>query len=353
MASTKVPFEGDPKSPVWLVGEAPGREEDEAGRPFIGRAGQFLERYLGRLNIPRSSVRLCNLCKYRPPKNKFKALPDDQLSEGLAELESELQEHRPNLVVALGAWPMYYLTGCAAPKSQKPGSGIGIWRGSVVPSILHNGKVLITYHPAYIIRPNGFQWHPIFFNDLGRIPKHRETPKTLEPTYDLYIDPPAALLGSLCESMASSEWLSVDIETFPGEMSCIGFADSAQRALVLTYENSPTNWPVAEYLLASATKKIFQNGRYDIDFITHFYGWPVENFAHDTLIASATILPEFPRALDFLCSIYTEFPYYKEERKEWKKTGDLETLWNYNAKDVIATYQIAMAQRRDINEMFA
>lgn len=355
MSPNKVPFEGPEDARIYFVGEAPGADEEEQGRPFVGRAGKFLERYLNRAKLDRSEVRLANLCGYRPPANKFswlRANKPELLEESIAELLEDIEKTNPNVVVPLGAWPMYYLTGCSNAKGE-PGSGIGLWRGSVVPcSHNESRKALITYHPAYVIRPQGFKWHPIFANDLARAVKHSKTTNFLVPQFDTYIDPPEDVLNQLVTEMSAAEWLSVDIENFPGELSCIGFADSDKRALVLTFERMHINWPAAEALLSSPAAKILQNGRYDVDFLWHYYQWPTNNFKHDTLVASASLLPEFPRALDFLCSIYTEFRYYKSERKEWKQSGDLDILWNYNAKDVIATYQIAMQQRKELEDVF-
>ena len=76
------------------------------------------------------------------------------------------------------------------------------------------------------------------------------------------------------------------------------------------------------------------------------------NYTYDTYIGAANLMPEFPRGLDFLTSIYTWFPYYKQERKVWKEEGDLDILWNYNIKDIIATYQIAMAQMVELKELY-
>lgn len=351
---TKVPYDGPKDADIYMVGEAPGEDEELQGKPFVGRAGKFLTRYLNREDIDRDEVRLANLYGYRPPRNKFEYIVKNEqeaLEAALVELKEDIIATDPKLIVALGAWPMYYLTGCTNAKGA-PGSGIGLWRGSRVPCTLApDYEVLVTYHPAYIIRPQGFKWHPIFANDIGRI-RGIVSGALKTPEYELIIDPPEDVLNSVASEMSEADWLSVDIENFPGEISCIGFADSDKRAMVLTYQNLHRNWPVVEKLLASPTPKIFQNGRYDIDFIWHYYQWPVVNFAHDTLVASASILPEFPRALDFLCSVYTEFRYYKTERKEWKESGDLDILWNYNAKDVIATYQIAMKQREELREIY-
>jgi len=233
----RVPPTGPEDAKVMFVGEAPGGDEEIEGEPFVGKSGQFLMRYIGRLGLQRSQVYLTNLSKFRPKKNDFKHLiGTPELEVGLAELSEEIERVNPNIIVALGNWPMYYLTLCTAEKG-KPGSGIFSWRGSVVEgqpdyvSVAGGRKVLCTFHPAFIVRPKGFENHPTFFNDLKRIKFEQDSPEFNYPKYDLFVDPPEA--PDIARSMMESDWLTVDIETFGESLACVGFADSTKRALVV------------------------------------------------------------------------------------------------------------------------
>lgn len=347
-----VPSVGPLDAKVMIVGEAPGKDEEVAGEPFVGKSGQFLERYLNRCGIKRKEVYLTNVCKFRPKGNKFEQLlGTKELQDGILELEHEIQRMpNLNLITSVGNWPMYYTTGCTAEKG-KAGTGITSWRGSVVngtgPAL--GKKVLITYHPAFIIRPQGFGNHPIFLNDLRRIKQEWDFPELIYPKFDIYIDPPN--LEELAREMMQSEWLTVDIETFGKELACVGFADSVKRGLCITCNNEH-GWDIARMMLAGPQKKIFQFGAFDINYLFWFYGWEVVNYAYDTYIAAANLMPEFPRGLDFLVSMYTPFPFYKEERKTWKNTGNLQILWTYNIKDVIGTHWTAMEQMGELKELY-
>lgn len=342
-----------------VVGEAPGADEEKEKEPFVGKAGQFMTRYFARkpIRISRSDLFLTNLSKHRPRNNKFELLlGTEELQDGLRELSEEIERVDPNLIIAFGNWPMYHLTGCmSVAKNAKPGSGVMTWRGSVVPGIgehvpaAEGRKVLITFHPSYVMRPQGFQWHPIFFTDLKRVPKHAETSKFLYPKYEEFIDPPN--LEEVAHEFSKSEWLTVDIETFGETLACVGFADSTERGLCITFE-CDRGWGVARELLANQQKKIYQFGTYDVNYLRWHYQWELTNFVFDTRIAAANLLPEFPKTLDFLCSIYTEFPFYKEERKSWKQTGNMRELWEYNIKDVIATHEIAMKQMVELEALY-
>ena len=355
IGNIRVDHEGPEDARILIVGEAPGADEEREGRPFIGRAGQFLERYLGRAGLQRSDVYLANLCQYRPKGNKFHHLiGSEALAEGLGVLSETIQRIQPNIIFSLGAWPMYYITGNTA-QSGKMGTGVHNWRGSVVPAFddyipgIAGMKTLITLHPAYIIRPQGFGYHPLFHLDLLRGVKEAKTPEIFEPKYDEYINPPN--VWDIVEDMLRSDWLTVDIETFGNSLACIGITDSVSRGLCITFE-SPFGWEPAIKLLESPARKIFQYGTFDINYLWKFYGIEVNNFAFDTYIAAANLMPEFPRGLDFLASIYTKFPFYKEERKIWKNQGDLTSLWRYNIKDIIATHEIAFHQMRELKELY-
>ncbi len=334
-----------------LVGEAGGEDEEYEKRPFVGKAGQFLERYMGRVGYPRHEIFFTNLSKHRPSWNKFRnLLGTPELEAGLLELRAEIEEVNPNIIVACGAWPMYYLTGCTASKGI-PGSGVLSWRGSVVPGVgpAEGHKVLITLHPAYIIRPTGFGYHPIFYNDLTQIKREVDSPDLQYPEYTEYIDPPNT--EELIREMCQSEWLTVDIETFGSSLACVGFTDSTERGLCITFEH-PEGWQWAQWALLEGVKKNYQYGAFDINYVKWFYGWDTNNYAFDTYIAAANLMAEFPRGLGFLNSMYTPFPYYKEDRKKHKKTGDLSSLWTYNIRDLVVQHWTAMDQMEELRRLY-
>lgn len=354
-----VPSEGPDSANVLVIGEAPGADEESEGRPFVGKAGQFLERYLNRVGVQRSEVKLSNLCKHRPKGNKFERLLGSKaLQDGLGELNEEIQAMpNLNLVVALGNWPMYFTTGCTAGKG-KPGTGIGSWRGSVVtgcpehiPS-MDGRKTLITYHPAFVIRPGGFGQHPVFLLDLQKIRQERSSPLYNLPQFEELIDPPH--LPAILKEMSQSELLTVDIETFGPSLACVGVTDSIERGLCVTYTNA-YRWEPIKAILETDQPKNFQYGVFDVNYLWWYYKWEVGGYpegGHDTYIATANLFPEFKRGLAFLNSIYTPIPYYKEDRKAWRETGDLSTLWRYNIKDVVSQHWIALEQIKELEELY-
>ena len=105
IGTQRVPFEGPDTYNIMAVGEAPGATEVGQGRPFVGRSGQHLERYLEKNLIERHEIKLTNLSKYRPgtSHNKFEALiGPSKLEEGLDERAEEVNRVKPNVILALG-----------------------------------------------------------------------------------------------------------------------------------------------------------------------------------------------------------------------------------------------------------
>lgn len=360
LSSVFVPPDGPDDADIYGVGEAPGKEEEThrvLGRlqptPFVGKSGSVMRSYFhDRLSVPPTRLRFNNLCPFRPEKNKFEyCLDTSQLADGLKALREDIERVNPKVIVAFGAWPAFFLAGKTNDRGE-PGTGILNWRGSIVPSKPEFGsrKVVCSMHPAFLIR--SWAWHPIFQHDLARVKEQADFPEIRAPLYEVFIDPPEPDLGILVEEMSQAEWLTIDIENFTDQtISCVGFSDRPGRALVITYRLDIWRQVVAE-LCTSPAKKNFQYGTYDINFLSRFYKIPVRNYAFDTYIAAASLMPAFPRGLDFLTSIYTEMPYYKEDRKTWKKSGDLDILWQYNAKDDVSQTMVAQGQMKELEELF-
>lgn len=104
LANNAVPGEGNPEAEIFFIGEAPGYYEDQQGRPFVGAAGQLLDRLLQKINLQRSAVFIANMIKHRPPNNR-----DPQKEELLAcsnWLDKQLTIIKPRIIVTLGRFSM-------------------------------------------------------------------------------------------------------------------------------------------------------------------------------------------------------------------------------------------------------
>jgi uracil-DNA glycosylase family 4 len=133
-----VPGVGDVLSRVVLIGEAPGRDEDRLGEPFVGRAGKELNSALEIIGVPRESVYITNVVKYRPPNNRKPN--DEEIHEWLPILNREIAIIEPIAVLLMGATALKAVVGSTHISSNRGKDLDSPW-----PCL-----VQATYHPSYI-----------------------------------------------------------------------------------------------------------------------------------------------------------------------------------------------------------
>lgn len=134
---------GNPNADIVVVGEAPGADENEQGKPFVGRAGKLLTEILKAINFSREEIFICNILKCRPPDNR-NPLPDE-IENCEPYLFKQLEMIKPKLILAVGTFASQTLL-----RSKEP---LGKLRGKFH---TYNGiKMMVTYHPAALLRnPN-------------------------------------------------------------------------------------------------------------------------------------------------------------------------------------------------------
>jgi len=134
---------GDPNADLMFIGEAPGYHEDKQGEPFVGAAGQLLDRMLAEVEIPRSAVYICNVAKCRPPGNRDPL--EDELVACRPWLDEQIDLIAPSVVVTLGNWATRYILGKQISISRVRGQRFP-WQGRTV---------IPTFHPAAILHGGG------------------------------------------------------------------------------------------------------------------------------------------------------------------------------------------------------
>ena len=132
--------EGDPEANVVIIGEAPGEDEDATGRPFVGRAGQLLDRILSSVRIERDEVYITNIVKYRPPGNRNPKPEEIAASEPL--LMEQLKLIRPQIIATLGNIPTQYFVNTKEGITKTHGNWYD-WNGV---------RIYPMFHPAYLLR---------------------------------------------------------------------------------------------------------------------------------------------------------------------------------------------------------
>jgi uracil-DNA glycosylase family 4 len=144
-AKSLVFSDGNPAGPLMLVGEAPGRDEDLEGLPFVGRSGQLLDRMLAAIGIDRTGAYIANVIPWRPPGNRTPTPQETEICRPFIQRQIELAD--PKVLVALGGPSAKVLIGTPEGIMKLRGN----WRVHRTPS----GKeipVMPTLHPAYLLR---------------------------------------------------------------------------------------------------------------------------------------------------------------------------------------------------------
>ena len=144
-SATNIVFsDGNPKSKIMLLGEAPGSNEDQEGLPFVGRAGTLLDKMLAAINLDRKDVYISNIINYRPPDNRRPT--EEEINRYLPFVKKHIEVISPKILVLLGSTAMNALIDNNAVISKVRGQWIEKEFGQCKTS------VIVTFHPAFLMR---------------------------------------------------------------------------------------------------------------------------------------------------------------------------------------------------------
>ena len=136
--------DGDPQSPIMIIGEGPGQKEDEIGKPFMGDAGFLLNKMLEAINIRRAKVYITNVVNYRPPNNR-KPEPSE-INKYSVYLREHINIIDPKILILMGGTAMEALFGQTLKISKERGK----WKELIVNQKTY--QTILTFHPAYLLR---------------------------------------------------------------------------------------------------------------------------------------------------------------------------------------------------------
>jgi uracil-DNA glycosylase family 4 len=143
--ATNIVFsDGNPKSKIMIIGEAPGSNEDQEGLPFVGRAGPLLDKMLASINLDRKNVYISNIINYRPPDNRKPT--DEEMNRYLPFVKKHIEIINPKILVLLGSTAMNALIGSDVVISKVRGQWIEKEFGQCKTS------AIVTFHPAFLMR---------------------------------------------------------------------------------------------------------------------------------------------------------------------------------------------------------
>ena len=337
--------EGPKRPRLILCGEAPGVEETNSGRPFVGTDGKLLDQMLGSAQINRRECYVTNVVKVQCPQSKVRNISQIgfAVEDFYPSLYEELRGIECQYIIPLGDIALKALTGFESIQKH---------RGSVYPSIIPDRGDMIcipTLHPGFVrelwqargtvvedlkkaVRVSKGDYHPMTFNTK------------LYPTYE-------EIKSFIDLLITQSLSFSFDIEVVgSGQIACLGIGstfEDGRRSMCIPFKFGFKNyydhiteimiWKDVQRLFHSHLLKIGQFVTYDLTKLRPFIGEATPPW-FDTNVAHHLLDPELPHTLAYITSIYTDVNYYKDDPKDegesWKYMSSSEQLWVYNGKDV-------------------
>lgn len=359
-----------PGARALLVGEAPGGEEVEEGRPFIGESGRILEKGLTAIGVSRSEVSITNALCCRPPKNDLDTLLHKWQKENKKREEDELPplphpvaccrprlmreiQRHPN-IITLGKMGTFAVTGSSASIIETRGGPMpGNYDGAGNFISDPNGriKVLPTIHPSFVSKMK--RWTRVFRADLSRAFRWfqgklewQQPVMNIRPTVqqiDAWLSRP-------------HKFVAYDVETtmddpIRNDLYCVGFGTETE-ALVIPWKSKETGsnyYTEAEQAQIVHVLRLFfrdpkklkvahNGGYYDRMVIEHHFGVTPSPLL-DTILLHRAVESELPHKLGFVGSIYTDVAAWKASHAGTDAQSDKE-LYEYNATDCVVTARV-------------
>jgi uracil-DNA glycosylase family 4 len=357
-----VPGQGNPNAKLMILGEAPSYEEVAAKKPFVGPSGRELDRLLKDAGIPRHECWISNVSKYEvPPNTARKKLPFHirarnhgiDIDQQLAELRIEINDIKPNTILALGGTALWALSG----KTK-----ISKHRGSLMWGM--GNKFVPTYHPAHLLHSGtggeikGYWNRQVMIFDFKRAYDESNSPLLELPNRVIQICQNSGELYEFLKRYEACKRVAVDIEAGGRCIPvCIGLAFNKSHAMTIPLWNKDDISTIPDSDLATIwimlAKILWEkdivghNFNYDRDKIRRL-GFAIRRIHSDTMLKAFAINPELPKGLAFNTSIYTREPFYKDEGMY---EGSYRDLLFGCARDSCVTYEINDAMDADIDEL--
>lgn len=339
--------EGPTNPKLMIIGEAPGREEDESGRPFCGGAGRVLSSLLKFAGLSREECFITNIVKCRPPNNRD---PEpDEIQACIPFLIEEINKVKPTRILTLGNYSSILLTG-------KP---LSPYRGCVLHSqpYLGNISTVITYHPAWLMRGNQ-KYFSVILNDILKV--FKDWPDYPE---QYYVNLPLVTGSPVLQLMETwkDKWVAVDIETagdkeeddsglnpWKDEIIGISFCGEPGKAVHFSSGTLLMSWPYLKQWLESHKFLVFHNGIFDRMFLLK-KGISCSS-VWDTQIAMYLTHSGLPKKLDFVRSLHTNMlPYKHVYRSQGIANLSTDNLARYNNLDVDSTLRSCKSQVLEVS----
>ena len=310
-----------------LLGEYWNDEEEESGQSFEGKTGWLAKQLLSQVGIDikqceKLSVINRRASEYSILKPKAEGIApvfqkskyvSKEFAPDIEATKATITKLQPNIILGCGALTAWFLLHSSTIKSI---------RGAISQSLV-GPKCVITYSMSDVFRD--WTLRPIVLSDMHKAGREAVMAEISRPSRFITIRPTLNDLAAFeKDEIDNADILSIDIETLGDQITCIGFATSANRAIVIPFYTTQGNYWLSDfdencawtYVKRWCLKPaVFQNGLYDIQFLWRRYGIAVPNAVEDTMLLHHAMQPEMQKGLGFLGSLYTDEASWKFMRK--------------------------------------
>jgi len=352
--------DGDIFAELAIIGEHPGERELSLQMPFSGGSGKVLWTALHKHGITRRNCFTTNVVKRH--------------LAGSGKYKEKVKAGEQSIYQSLLLWELSQMTnlkyilclGNAALQAVMGMKGILNYRGTVFDKTLTFGnqdnrkcdvKVAVALNPAAILRQPK---HQLMFDfDMCRL-KTVIDGKFEVHDIKVHTNPTFDEAMAWIDKMDREQLLtSFDVETSSQSVICYGLANSIDEAMCINLRDQTGNRFTPEqelklllrlekFLCSPTTRLVMQNGMYDASYSLFMERIRLEAYHFDTMLAHHALYPSLPHNLGFITSQYTTQPYYKDEGKLWKETGDIDAEWIYNGKDCCITLEAAHGMHKEL-----
>ena len=344
---------------IAFIGEAPGEDEENHRRPFVGKSGQFLTNLLRDIGVDRATCLMGNVCQVRPPGNKIELFSwgGEEIQQGLDLLREDIHRFNPNICVLLGNTPLRAAHGNPSKVTE--------WRGSLfecteLTSPFYGRKCIAALHPAFVLRE--FSGFPLLKFDLKRARDEATTPQLILPQRELVTHYDAGTICYILDTWPTGQRCSLDIEGGLGGWTCVSVSARPTKGFTIAWvkftegEHARILQAFARLMARRDVPKVLQNSLYDNFVLSYGFGIPIFNVTEDVMLKGWEVYSELPKGLATQASIWTRQPvwkymiaYSKKERERRAKAGvsqreESENKYKACAIDSAVTIEICNAQ---------
>ena len=345
---------GEKGAKIMLLGEYPSTEANQSGVAWSGAQGRLLDQLLRQADISRFECLLGFVARERPPGGDWRFFftgkgmqdPKPILMQWLLDLQRDIAEYRPNVIVALGALPLWALTG-----EWK----LSDYRGSLMESSLVAGVKVIPTESPYSVQRMWELTFPVMM-DMRKARRQSESPKMPKDNRVHVADASVGEFLDYADFLVNDPevtMIAADTETSNpnNHINRIGYAHSGDFGMSfpllngripLCNENEELKvWRAIDEIAHCPKRLVYQNAAYDIPVLYRNNGILHTNLYMDTMIAAHVLWPESKRSLGFLASICLDV-------SAWKHTSR-QSPGLYNAQDCTSTYAIAEVLEKELD----